>query len=58
MTLRQAPEWKCGSMGWKKSCEDVRKMFKVDVSVNWRYDPNSKNKGGEKNGTNDSGRAV
>ena len=44
--------------GWKKSCEDVRKMFDVDVSVNWRHDPNSKNKGGEKNGTNDSGGAV
>ena len=44
--------------GWKKSCGEVKKMFDVDVSVNWRHDPNSQNKGGEKNGTNDSGGAV
>lgn len=42
----------------EKSCEDVKKMFNVDVSVNWRNNPNSKNKGGKKNGTNDSGGVV
>ena len=29
--------------GWKKSCTDVRKMYGVDVNVNWRHDPNTKN---------------
>lgn len=26
--------------GWQKSCADVKKMFGVDVSVNWRHNPN------------------
>ena len=26
--------------GWKKSCDDVKKMFDVEVSVNWRHNPN------------------
>ena len=30
--------------GWKKSCDAVKKMFNVDVSVNWRPDPNAQNK--------------
>ena len=25
--------------GWKKSCEDVKKMFGVNVSVEWRHKP-------------------
>ena len=25
--------------GWKKSCADVKKMFGVEVSVNWRHKP-------------------
>ena len=29
--------------GWKKSCEDVKKMFGVSVSVNWRHKPTEKN---------------
>ena len=26
--------------GWQKSCSDVKKMFGVEVSVNWRHNPN------------------
>ena len=36
--------------GWKKSCADVKKMFGVDVSVNWRHDPNKKNVSRETSG--------
>ena len=44
--------------GWKKSCNDVKKMFGVDVSVNWRHDPNSQKTGGDMNGINDRGGIV
>ena len=39
--------------GWQKSCVDVKKMFGVDVSVNWRHNPNSQTEGGDMNGIND-----
>ena len=39
--------------GWKKSCADVKKMFGVDVSVNWRHDPNAKNVSRETSGGED-----
>jgi hypothetical protein len=39
--------------GWKKSCSDVKKMFGVDVSVNWRHDPNEKNVSRETSGGDD-----
>ena len=44
--------------GWKKSCSDVKKMFGVDVSVNWRHNPNSQKTGGDMNGINDRGGVV
>lgn len=39
--------------GWKKSCADVKKMFGVDVRVNWRHDPNEKNVSLETTGGDD-----
>lgn len=36
--------------GWQKSCADVKKMFSVDVSVNWRHDPSEKNVSRETSG--------
>ena len=38
--------------GWQKSCADVKKMFGVDVSVNWRHNPN-KNVSRETSGGDD-----
>ena len=39
--------------GWKKSCDDVKKMFGVEVSVNWRHNPNKKSVSREPSGGDD-----
>ena len=39
--------------GWQKSCADVKKMFDVDVSVNWRHNPNENVSRGTSGGDND-----
>ena len=39
--------------GWKKSCADVKKMFGVEVSVNWRHNPNENVSRGKSGGDDD-----